>query len=156
MVGLHTENGGFGIPGRRRVAAMPDTITLLDEDGAEHRLAGTLVAVDPADLAAATGWRVEPEGLCRGDVCVPLRGRAVAAADGTIDLAAWAAALRLPVAVDEETATAAVAPAAAERSAALAGGIAPDVELPSVLDGQPVAFSRFTGRKRVLLAWASW
>jgi hypothetical protein len=60
--------------------------------------------------------------------------------------------LRLPIAVDVEEGVAAVVPAA---GAPVVGGPAPDVELPD-LAGQPVSFSRFAGRKRVLLAWASW
>ena len=126
---------------------------LLDESGHAHELAGDGFVVDAADLSRATGWTLKPEGLCKGEVCVPLLGREVATDDGRIDLVAWAAALRLPLAVDEAGAVAAVVPAA--QTVPAVGGPAPDVELPDV-NGQLVSFSRFTGRKRVLLAWASW
>ena len=128
---------------------------LIDDAGRPHELGGDGGAVDAEDLRAATGWELKPEGLCRGEVCVPLLGRDVAAGgDGDrIDLVQWAAALQLALAVDEAEGVAAVVPAAA--AAPGAGTPAPDVELPD-LDGQPVSFSRFTGRKRVLLAWASW
>ena len=126
---------------------------LLDEGGTAHELAGDGLAVDAGDLEQATGWTLKPEGLCKGEVCVPLLGRTVAAGDGRIDLASWAGALGLPIAVDRDEGVAAVVPA--PRSAPVAGGPAPELELPD-LDGQPVSFSRFTGRKRVLLAWANW
>src|SRR5437870_451477 len=36
------------------------------------RLAGDEVWLTPADLAAATGWELKPEGMCWDEVCVPL------------------------------------------------------------------------------------
>ena len=126
---------------------------LIDDAGRPHELDGEGGVVSATDLHAATGWELKPEGLCRGEVCVPLLGRAVAAGPDRIDLAQWAEALQLAVAVDEVAGVAAIVPAAAAPPAA--GSRAPDIELPD-LDGQPVSFSRFTGRKRVLLAWASW
>jgi hypothetical protein len=130
------------------------SITFLDVDGAAHDLDGDGLAVDAAALAAATGWELKTEGLCRGEVCVPLLGRDVAAGDGRIDLAGWAGALGLPFASDVDEGVAAVVDAP-DAEAIRPGAPAPDVTLPD-LDGQPVSFSRFTGRKRVLLAWASW
>ena len=126
---------------------------LLDEGGRAHELAGDGTAVDAADLERATGWSLKPEGLCKGEVCVPLLGRTVDAGDGRIDLAEWAEALRLPIAVDPEEGVAAVVPAPVDVPAV--GRPAPDLVLPDV-DGNEVPFGRFTGRKRLLLAWASW
>ena len=126
---------------------------LLDEGGAAHEIAGDGVDVDAAGLERATGWALKPEGLCKGEVCVPLLGRTITTGDGRIDLAAWAEALRLPLAVDPDEGVAAVVPAPAE--APVAGAPAPDLVLPDV-DGNEVPFGRFTGRKRLLLAWASW
>lgn len=126
---------------------------LLDEGGTAHDLPGEPAAVDHDALARATGWDLKPEGLCKGDVCVPLLGRTVAGPDGRIDLAEWAAALRLPLAVDVDDGVAAIVPAV--HPAPAAGGPAPELELPD-LDGNPVALSQFRGRKSVLLAWASW
>ena len=125
---------------------------LIDDAGRRHELDGAPGAVSADDLHTATGWELKPEGLCRGEVCVPLLGRQVAAGPDRIDLVQWAAALQLALAVDEGGVAAFVPASAAPPTA---GTPAPDVELPD-LDGQPVSFSRFTGRKRVLLAWASW
>ena len=72
-------------------------LTLIDVDGAEHQLAVQGGTVAAADLSAATGWELKPEGLCRGETCVPLLGRVVTSPDhpGRIDLPAWAEALGL-------------------------------------------------------------
>jgi hypothetical protein len=108
------------------------------------------VALDRDALRAATGWDARPEGLCRGDVCVPLP----AGTDPT-DLATVAAALRLPLATELDAAVVALGDAADERAAAMATLDAPPFELPAVAGGT-VSLEQFAGRKRVLLAWASW
>ncbi len=130
---------------------------LIDVDGREHELGGQHGVVDAAALAAATGWELKPSGLCRGEVCVPLLGRAVAVAgdESRIDLAAWAAALGLLVARDEDAEVVAVTPGAEVRSRETADGLAPALNLNDV-DGNPVAFEEFSGHKRVLVTWASW
>ncbi|HTR71316.1 MAG TPA: TlpA disulfide reductase family protein [Mycobacteriales bacterium] len=130
------------------------SVTLIDVDGGEYRLAGSLTAVDAADLTAATGWALKPEGLCRGEVCVPLLGRVVATSDAAIDLAAWASTLGHHYAVDAEREVLALA-AATSAAALEVGTQAPDVELPDV-DGNLHALSDLAGRKRVLVTWASW
>lgn len=127
---------------------------LLDPDGQRHEIEGDVTSVDAAGLAAATGWVLKPEGLCRGEVCVPLLGRVVALDDGRIDLAEWAAALGLALAVDASLSAGALAHGA-DVPAAAVGDVAPDLELPDV-DGTTHAFSELAGRKRVLVTWASW
>src|SRR4029079_11499513 len=53
----------------------PVPVILIDVDGREHSLAGGFA--DETALAAALGWTLKPEGLCRGETCVPLLGRSV-------------------------------------------------------------------------------
>lgn len=132
-------------------------LTLIDVDGSAHEVAASEGYVDAGDLTAATGWTLKPVGLCRGDVCVPLLGRAVThPEDGTrIDLARWAEALGLLVALDEAESVAALAPTAESRRRELGDGRAPSLTLPDV-DGNPVSFDDFSGSKRVLVTWASW
>jgi peroxiredoxin len=127
---------------------------LLDPDGQRHEIPGDTGAVDAGALAEATGWGLKPEGLCRGEVCVPLLGRSVRRDDGRIDLAEWAAALGLALAVDAEHDAAALAHGA-DAGAASVGDAAPDLELPTV-DGDVRRFGDLAGRKRVLVTWASW
>jgi len=129
------------------------TLTLLDPDGTPHDLPGDTANVDGAALAEATGWTLKPEGLCRGEVCVALLGRSVDAGDGRVDLVEWAAALGLPLAVDAEHGVAALAPAS--HPPAASGEAAPDLDLPDV-DGTVRSFGDQSGRKRVLVTWASW
>ncbi|MCW2844914.1 MAG: Redoxin domain protein [Nocardioides sp.] len=132
-------------------------LTLIDVDGRAHEVALRGGYVDGADLAAATGWTLKPVGLCRGDVCVPLLGRAVAHPDdGTrIDLDRWAGALGLLVAHDEAESVAALAPSAESRHRDLVDGKAPSLTLVDV-DGNRVSFDDLSGSKRVLVTWASW
>ena len=130
-----------------RVAVVPFAVI----DGA-----ATIAA---ADLEPALGWSLKPEGLCRGDVCVPVRGRAVSGEHG-IDIAAVAALLGQPMVVDAGRGVAAIGTAAQARSEALASLDAIDFTLPRVSngpdDGELVSLHDFDRRKVLLLAWSSW
>ena len=42
------------------------------------------LTVDPSDFAARTGWEAKPEGLCKGDRCVPVPGGTGAPLDATV------------------------------------------------------------------------
>ena len=138
------------------------TLTLIDQDGGTRTAAaetdggGVRLAGDA--LPDATGWSVEPQGLCRGDVCVPLRGRDLVRDDGSVDLTAFAETVGLPLALEldgPDGPVAVLAEAGPERTAALSSGLAPAFTLPD-LDGNPVSLHDFDRRKRLLLAWASW
>ncbi len=103
------------------------------------------------EVAAATGWTVEPQGACRGDVCVPLSD-GVRLADDRVDLAAFAAALRMPLVEDDEAGLFALGPSTLS-GRALVTAEAPDLELPT-LDGTPFRLSSLRGRKVCLVAWS--
>ena len=113
----------------------------MDVEGREHPLPGGLA--DAAELAAALGWTHKPEGLCRGETCVPLLGRSVVDALGLI------------VVHDEDAEVAAVAPSAELHRRETATGEAPRLDLQDV-DGNPLSFDDLSGHKRVLVTWASW
>lgn len=128
-------------------------LTFIDAAGVPHDLDADGAFVAAADLTAATGWALKPEGLCRGDQCVPLLGRTIEH-DGRIDLAAWADVLGHPFAIDEAEGIAAISTAAGDRSGELHDR-APDLELRDV-DGNRVTFAGDGKHKRVLTTWASW
>ena len=131
----------------------------LIEGGSFHALpatvAGDRVFVPAADLERATGWALKPEGLCREAVCVPVRDRAALAGAAGVDLAAFAAALGRPLALDVEERAAALGTAAADRAASLASLEAPDFSLPD-LAGRLHTLSEHRGKKALLIAYASW
>jgi hypothetical protein len=109
-------------------------------------------------LKTELGWELKPEGLCQGDVCVPLRDRGALAPDGEeagVDLAAFASALGRPLALETDSGIAALGIAAGERAAQLASLEAPDFELPD-LDGKLHRLSDHRGKKVLLIAYASW
>lgn len=132
-------------------------VILIDTDGRPHDLRSEGTWVDGVALSEATGWTLKPEGLCRGDTCVPLLSHTLTSAErpDLVDLGEWAAALGLLVAIDEQEGVAALAPSAESRQRELASGKAPSLQLQDV-DGNPVSFDELSGHKRVLVTWASW
>ena len=131
----------------------------LVDGGSFHALRATVtgerVFVPAADLERATGWTLKPEGLCREAVCVPVRDRAALTGAAGVDLAAFAAALGRPLALDVAEGTAALGTAAADRAASLASLEAPDFALPD-LAGRLHTLSEHRGKKALLIAYASW
>ena len=116
---------------------------------------GTSVSIDPADFEGLTGWHVEDRELCCGDVCVPTAGRAVTTDGGAIDLNLAAELLDRPIAVDGPTETVALGEPRSRRRETLQDLVAPDFTLPD-LDGTDHDFHQWQGRKRLLVAFASW
>jgi hypothetical protein len=117
---------------------------------------GDRILLEPSQLPDALGWELKPEGLCRGDVCVPVRDpSALRAGPDGLDLAAVAAALGRPVVVDAAGGMAAVALPAEQRRQALESLQAPPFSL-SDLDGVTRSLSEWRGDKKLLVAFASW
>lgn len=139
----------------------PAELTVLTIDGTvtvSARVEDDRFLLEPEAVLVATGWEPKPEGLCRGELCVPLRDPAARDTLGRYDLARVAAALRRPFAAeqpDTDTVVVSIGDAAHERGAAYDNGSAPQVDLVD-LDGRPVAVPDDSRRKRVLLAWSSW
>lgn len=97
---------------------------------------------------AGTGWSLKPQGACRGEICVPLPP-----SDGaSVDVAAVAERLGMPLVHDEEVGLWALGPASLAGHA-LPTATAPEIVLPD-LDGNDFALSSLRGQKVLLVAWA--
>jgi hypothetical protein len=133
------------------------TITIVADETREvtGEIVDGRVLVGVEVLADALGWTLEPEGLCRDDVCVPVRDRDALLVGERVDVGAAAGALGRPSVVDRDLGILAVALDREQRAAALESLVAPDVTLFD-LDGVPHQLSQWRGRKRLLHAFSSW
>ena len=134
----------------------------LIDDGQEVSIAADVrqgrVLIAPDALKKGLGRELKPEGLCKDEICVPVRDREALVPDAQtagVDLAAFAAALGRPLAVEPDASVAAIGVAPDERASQLATLEAPDFELPD-LSGQTHRLSDHRGKKVLLVAYASW
>ena len=117
--------------------------------------------LDAAELKRTAGWELKPEGICRGDLCVPIPpGREsdfASRRDGAsmLNFTALSDLMGKPWAGDSKNRVWYFGAEAAERGNALRTLEAPDFQLPD-LDGKLHRLSDYRGRKVFLLAWASW
>ncbi len=129
------------------------------EDGQTHEIEATLadgaIRIAPGPLQTALGWEFKPEGLCRGEVCVPTAGHATLVNERGVDLEEFAQLIGLPLAVDAEEQAACIGRSAVEHAGVLAQGEAPDFTLPD-LNGTAHTLSSYRGKKVLLIAYASW
>jgi hypothetical protein len=132
------------------VTVISDETRVVDAHASDGR-----ILVDPTQLPNALGWELKPEGLCRDEVCVPVRDAAELLVGDALDLEAVGAALGRPVVVDAEARVAAVALDGETRRRALTELVAPSFELPD-LDGNLHALEEWHDRKKLLVAFASW
>ena len=109
------------------------------------------LAVGTLEFAARTGWECKPQGLCKGDMCVPLPDGAQV--DGVLSLDVVAERLRMPLVHDEEHHLWALGPESGGH--ALTTAVVPDITLPD-RSGNPFSLSSLRGQKVLLVAWASW
>ncbi len=138
---------------------MTTTSFTLIENGQSHAIEAT-TGDSPLRLAAepllnALGWTQKPEGLCQGDVCIPIGDRPDLITLQGIDLLGLSAVLGRPVAVDRDESVASLGAATAAHASQLARGIAPEFTLPD-LSGEEFSLSSFRGKKVLLIAYASW
>ncbi len=101
-----------------------------------------------AAVLEATGWKVEDQGLCRGDVCNP------ASLGEQVSLPELAAALHRPLALEPSGDPAVAVLGEPGGTTVRVGELAPELTLDDV-DGNPVAVTG-TGTKTAVVAWSTW
>jgi len=111
------------------------------------------------DLPAATRWELRSEGVCRGDVCMPVprerESEYVRDGRARFNVGALARSLDQPVVHDDVLGVWVFGEAARARREALESLRAPDFTLPDP-GGRPHALADFRGHKVFLVSWASW
>jgi hypothetical protein len=135
---------------------MPE-VTIISDDvrSVDAAVSDGRVLLDPSVLPAALGWELKPEGLCRDDVCVPVRDRHALFAGDRLDLERVAGALGRPIVVNADARVVSIALPAEERRRALDSLVAPSFELAD-LQGRLHRLEEWHDRKRLLVAFASW
>jgi hypothetical protein len=106
--------------------------------------------VSKVEFEQGSGWTVKPEGACRGDLCVPLRG---AGQGDSFDVRPVAHALGMALVEDSEHELWALGPHTGGR--ALSSATLPPITLPEWRGGS-FSLNSLHGTKVLLLAWASW
>ncbi|MFT7133579.1 MAG: hypothetical protein ACI81O_002295 [Cyclobacteriaceae bacterium] len=101
-----------------------------------------------ADFEQGTGWKIKPEGACKGDVCIPLRGQS----GDTLDVEKLAHDMGLPLVSEASEQCWALGPDAIGGKT-LATAVAPNLALPD-LDGNLFSLSSLKGKKVLVYAWA--
>jgi len=136
-------------------------VTILSESG-DRTVAEAEATPDALWLSAraaeeATGWVVKPEGLCKGEMCVPLpAGREQEFVHGSrVNLAALWQLLDQPLAHSDRGDVWVLAESAQRRADALRSLEAPDFTLPDDT-GRLHSLSDYRGKKVLLVTWASW
>ena len=132
-------------------------LTVIDESGSHpfDQVSFGEVGVNADDFARATGWTLKAEGLCKGEICVPVRESAAMSNGEAIDIAEFARVTGRNVIIDADRNVLAMGEQASSRSASMATLDAPNFTLPDI-NGNLVSLSDFAKRKKLLLAWSSW
>jgi len=110
-----------------------------------------------SETEAVSGWSLKPQGLCKGDICMPVPAdNAEDYVKGQmINLAAFWKRMDKPMAHSKDGSVWAFGEGATERASTLETLDAPDFSLPD-LDGNLHSLSDYRGKKVFLATWASW
>jgi hypothetical protein len=136
-------------------------VTVLHEQSETNcstaRAAGQNLWIGVRELEKATGWSMKRQGLCRGDVCVPVPAGQAAdyLAGDAVNAAAFWRRMDNPVVCDAAGEIWVLGAGATDRSAHLRSLQAPDFALPD-LGGVTRTLAEHLGKKVLLATWASW
>jgi hypothetical protein len=136
-------------------------VTVLTESGEwavpAAETAGEALWLPAREAEAATGYVAKPEGLCKGEVCIPVPpSRHKEFVDGArVNVAALWRHLGQPTVRSDRGHVCVLAESGRGRAAALASLEAPDFTLPDPT-GRPHSLSDYRGKKVLLVTWASW
>jgi hypothetical protein len=135
---------------------MAETLIAYGRQPVEVAAQGEALWIDAGALPGATGWELKPEGMCRGEVCVPIPPARAAefARDGRFNMRAFADHLGQPIVREPEAGAWVIGEAAADRAARMHGE-APDFELPDV-SGAMHRLADHRGKKVLVVTWGSW
>lgn len=135
---------------------MNTTTVLYDErvsTQSDAEVRGGELWLTTAGMTAATGWKLETEGLCRGDACVRVDPSWVDG--GRVNLTAFARHMHQPVTRSDAHHVWAFGESVNARRDALFSLEAPDFTLPD-LDGRMHSLSDYRGKKVFLYSWGSY
>jgi len=110
------------------------------------------------DVHRATGWELKPEGVCKGEICVPIPPRRhdeFVRADKAFNLGSFARHLGQAIAHDDAHAVWFFGEASDAHRNRLHSQEAPNFTLPDI-DGKMHSLPDYRGKKVLLLSWASW
>ena len=126
-------------------------------DSASAEVSNGNLWLSSAECENATGWVLKPEGLCQGDICVPVpSGKESDFVSGEkINISAFWQHLERPVLHDAAASTWMLGVGHTERSESLKSLQAPDFSLPDV-NGDMHALSDYRGKRIFLTTWSSW
>ena len=121
---------------------------------ADARVDGDRLWMSATSLEQATGWKLEPQGLCRGETCVPTQTGWVDN-EGAVDLSAVAQHLGQPVVRNSASNVWSFGESVNARRDQMMSVQAPDFSLPD-LDGTQRTLAEFRGKKVFLFSWGSY
>jgi hypothetical protein len=132
-------------------------LTVIDESGSHsfEQLGFGKLGISADDFARATGWTLKAEGLCKDEICVPVRDTAAMSNGSAIDVAEFVRATGRNMVIDSSRNVLAMGEQASSRAASMATLDAPNFTLPDI-NGNLVSLSDFANRKKLILAWSSW
>ena len=132
-------------------------LTVIDESGSHSfgQVGFGDLGVSADEFARATGWTLKAEGLCKGEVCVPVRDASAMSDGAAIDVVEFARVTGRNIVIDASRNMVAMGEQASSRAASMATLDAPNFTLPDI-NGNLISLSDFADRKKLILAWSSW